>query len=132
MPSDALKDFSREVLRQVSAKVTSLDLSKDEEHEPLYNNIPDAKQKLAPDIMDENSRAKYVRDAVASLPSERQRKVLELRYGLYDGTSYTLEEIGKIYRVTRERIRQIEAKALRILRSPIRLKNLHLTEEDIV
>ncbi len=132
LPEDALQNLSREILRQVSAKVASLDLSKDEEHEPLYNNIPDANQKPAPDIIDEHSRAKYVRDAVASLPSERQRRVLELRYGLYDGTPHTLEEIGQIYGVTRERIRQIEAKALRVLRSPVRLKHLCLTEEDIV
>jgi RNA polymerase primary sigma factor len=56
--------------------------------------------------------------------SERERKILELRYGLADGYSRTLEEVGKQYNVTRERIRQIEAKALRKLRHPARRNKL--------
>jgi RNA polymerase primary sigma factor len=52
--------------------------------------------------------------------SERERKILEQRYGLSDGYPHTLEEVGKQYNVTRERIRQIEAKALRKLRHPAR------------
>ena len=51
---------------------------------------------------------------------ERERKILELRYGLSDGCPCTLEEVGRQYNVTRERIRQIEAKALRKLRHPTR------------
>ena len=49
---------------------------------------------------------------------------MELRFGLIDGTSHTLEEVGKKFNVTRERIRQIEAKALRKLRHPSRAKKL--------
>jgi RNA polymerase primary sigma factor len=56
--------------------------------------------------------------------SERERRILELRYGLMDGYSRTLEEVGKQYNVTRERIRQIEAKALRKLRHPTRRSKL--------
>ncbi len=56
--------------------------------------------------------------------SERERKVLELRFGLLDGNSRTLEEVGLEFGVTRERIRQIEAKALRKLRHPIRSRKL--------
>ena len=56
--------------------------------------------------------------------SERERKILELRYGLLDGFPRTLEEVGKHYNVTRERIRQIEAKALRKLRHPTRRSKL--------
>ena len=55
---------------------------------------------------------------------EREQEVLELRFGLIDGTSHTLEEVGKRFNVTRERIRQIEAKALRKLRHPSRAKKL--------
>ena len=62
---------------------------------------------------------------VLSSLSERERKVLELRFGLGDGTPRTLEEVGKQFRVTRERIRQIEAKALRKMRHPTRLRHLH-------
>jgi RNA polymerase primary sigma factor len=57
--------------------------------------------------------------------SERERKVLELRFGLGDGYPRTLEEVGKQFRVTRERIRQIEAKALRKMRHPTRIRQLH-------
>ena len=60
-------------------------------------------------------------DVLSSL-TERERKVLELRFGLGDGYSRTLEEVGKQFKVTRERIRQIEAKALRQLRSPERAR----------
>src|SRR6266487_75121 len=62
-------------------------------------------------------------DVLASL-TERERKVLELRFGLIDGYQRTLEEVGKQYKVTRERIRQIEAKALRKLRHPTRVRQL--------
>ena len=54
----------------------------------------------------------------------REKEVLELRFGLFDGSSHTLEEVGKQFKVTRERIRQIEAKALRKLRHPSRAKKL--------
>jgi len=63
-------------------------------------------------------------DVLSSL-SERERKVLELRFGLGDGYSRTLEEVGKQFNVTRERIRQIEAKALRKMRHPTRIRQLH-------
>ncbi len=56
--------------------------------------------------------------------SEREREVLEMRFGLKDGTARTLEEVGQEFGVTRERIRQIEAKALRKLRHPIRSRKL--------
>ena len=57
--------------------------------------------------------------------TERERKVLFLRFGLEDGYSRTLEEVGKVFQVTRERIRQIEAKALRKMRHPTRLRQLN-------
>jgi RNA polymerase primary sigma factor len=59
-----------------------------------------------------------------SVLTERERQVLEMRFGLRDGKDYTLEEVGKYFRVTRERIRQIEAKALRKLRHPTRSRHL--------
>ena len=62
-------------------------------------------------------------DVLTSL-TERERKILEMCFGLVDGYERTLEEIGKMYNVTRERIRQIEAKALRKLRHPTRVRHL--------
>lgn len=59
-----------------------------------------------------------------SVLSERERQVLEMRFGLLDGKDYTLEEVGRYFNVTRERIRQIEAKALRKLRHPTRSRHL--------
>jgi RNA polymerase primary sigma factor len=59
-----------------------------------------------------------------SVLTERERQVLEMRFGLRDGKDYTLEEVGKYFNVTRERIRQIEAKALRKLRHPTRSRHL--------
>jgi RNA polymerase primary sigma factor len=64
-----------------------------------------------------------VKNALAVL-SERERQVLELRFGLLDGKDHTLEEVGQYFEVTRERIRQIEAKALRKLRHPTRSHHL--------
>ena len=64
-----------------------------------------------------------LRDVLNTL-TVREKEVLELRFGLFDGSSHTLEEVGKQFKVTRERIRQIEAKALRKLRHPSRAKKL--------
>ena len=64
-----------------------------------------------------------LQDVLTTL-TERERKVLEYRFGLLDGNERTLEEVGRQYKVTRERIRQIEAKALRKLRHPTRLTHL--------
>ena len=63
-------------------------------------------------------------NVLASL-SDREQKVLALRFGLGDGYSRTLEEVGRQFCVTRERIRQIEAKALRKMRHPTRIRQLH-------
>ena len=63
-------------------------------------------------------------DEVLATLTEREQKVLRLRFGLEDGHARTLEEVGREFNVTRERIRQIEAKALRKLRHPTRSKKL--------
>jgi RNA polymerase primary sigma factor len=73
-------------------------------------------------------------DVLCSL-NERERQVLELRFGIGDGNARTLEEVGQQFRVTRERVRQIEAKALRKMRHPTRLKQLNgfldIDEEEL-
>ena len=63
-------------------------------------------------------------DDILKTLNDREEKVLRLRYGLDDGSPKTLEEVGKEFNVTRERIRQIEVKALRKLRHPSRRKKL--------
>jgi RNA polymerase primary sigma factor len=70
-----------------------------------------------------------IRDVLDTL-TERERAVLEQRFGLVDGYSRTLEEVGRQFRVTRERIRQIEAKALRKLKHPSRSRKLRSFLDD--
>ncbi len=62
----------------------------------------------------------------------REREIIKLRYGIGDGYTYTLEEVGRRFRVTRERVRQIEAKAIRKLQHPIRSRKLEGFMEDIL
>jgi RNA polymerase primary sigma factor len=80
----------------------------------------------APSPIDSAAREmlrEQVQHALASL-SEREREVLELRFGLHDGKEHTLEEVSHYFNVTRERVRQIEAKALRKMRHPARSRDL--------
>jgi RNA polymerase primary sigma factor len=63
-------------------------------------------------------------DGVLKTLTYREREIIKLRYGLGDGYTYTLEEVGRIFKVTRERVRQIEAKAVRKLQHPVRSKQL--------
>ena len=65
-----------------------------------------------------------VDDFVLNQPAYREAEILRLRFGLADGRSYTLEEVGKVFEVTRERIRQIEAKASKKLQKPYQRKQL--------
>ena len=57
-------------------------------------------------------------------PATRDRELIKLRYAIGDGYTYTLEEVGKIFKVTRERVRQVEAKAIRKLQHPVRSRKL--------
>ena len=66
----------------------------------------------------------FLRDQISQaleLLNQRERQVIELRYGLHDGYCHTLEELSAHFKLTRERIRQIEAKALRSLRQPVQV-----------
>jgi RNA polymerase primary sigma factor len=63
-------------------------------------------------------------DRVLNTLTYREREIIRLRYGIGDGHTYTLEEVGKIFKVTRERVRQIEAKAIRKLQHPVRSRKL--------
>jgi len=63
-------------------------------------------------------------DEILKTLTYREREIIKLRYGIGDGYTYTLEEVGRIFKVTRERVRQVEAKALHKLRHPVRAKKL--------
>lgn len=114
---------AREIVK-ISQKPTSLETPVGEEKDSrLKDFVPD--EALAPPT-DAASREllKQQLDEVLSSLSPREQKVIELRFGLKDGKPRTLEIVGREFGVTRERIRQIEAKALRKLRHPTRAKKL--------
>ncbi len=89
----------------------------EEEDSKLSDIIADEYNESPTEIANLSFLKQQIRDILSTL-SDRERKVLELRFGLEDGVSRTLEEVGHEFKVTRERIRQIEAKALKRLKSP--------------
>ena len=95
----------------------------EEEDSHLGDFIPD-EDAPAPAEAAAYSLLKEQIEEVLNTLNDREQKVLKLRFGLEDGRARTLEEVGKEFDVTRERIRQIEAKALRKLRHPSRSKKL--------
>ncbi len=108
----------REIIK-VSQEPVSLETPIGEEDDSHLGDFIEDHTALAPaDAASHQLLKEQVEDVLESL-TERERKVLQLRFGLDDGRSRTLEEVGKEFHVTRERIRQIEAKALRKLRHPI-------------
>ena len=113
----------REILK-VSQEPVSLETPIGEEEDSHLGDFLEDPTALAPqDAASHQLLKEQVMDVLSSL-TPRERKVLELRFGLEDGRSRTLEEVGREFNVTRERIRQIEAKALRKLRHPTRSRKL--------
>jgi len=95
-----------------------------EDGDASFGDFIEDKSAENPSEMTSYSLLKSTLNAVLKTLTERERRILEMRFGLIDGYQYTLEEIGRMYKVTRERIRQIEAKALRKLRHPTRARLL--------
>jgi len=113
----------REIIK-VSQEPVSLETPIGEEDDSHLGDFLEDQTALAPaEAASHQLLKEQVEDVLDSL-TERERKVLQLRFGLDDGRSRTLEEVGKEFHVTRERIRQIEAKALRKLRHPSRSRKL--------
>ena len=113
----------REIVK-VSQEPVSLETPIGEEEDSHLGDFVEDEKMVAPDAAAGQQLLKETVTAVLHSLSPRERKVLELRFGLHDGRSRTLEEVGKVFDVTRERIRQIEAKALRKLRHPTRATRL--------
>jgi len=113
----------REVMK-ISQDPVSLDTPIGEEEDSHFGDFVPDKSNLSPEEYATNEILKEQIKEVLKTLQKREQEVLELRFGLLDGTCYTLEEVGKRFNVTRERIRQIEAKALRKLRHPSRAKKL--------
>ena len=113
----------REVIK-ISQDPVSLETPIGEEDDSHLGDFVHDINSMTPEEYATNEILKEEIKAVLETLQEREQEVLELRFGLIDGTSHTLEEVGKKFNVTRERIRQIEAKALRKLRHPSRAKKL--------
>ena len=113
----------REVIK-ISQEPVSLETPIGEEEDSHLGDFLKDESSLSPEEYTENEILKEEIKEVLQTLQPREQEVLELRFGLIDGTSHTLEDVGKRFNVTRERIRQIEAKALRKLRHPSRAKKL--------
>ena len=113
----------REIMRVAQEPVSLETPIGEEEDSHLGDFIPDD-DAPAPAEAAYHALLKEQLDDVLSSITSREEKVLRLRFGLKDGRPRTLEEVGREFKVTRERIRQIEAKALRKLRHPSRSKKL--------
>lgn len=123
LPVDKVRE-----IKKIAQEVVSLEMSvgADEENQLIdfiKDNTPGPEELMASNQLREELEA-----IMEGRLSEREIRVLKLRFGLIDGKERTLEEVGRIFNVTRERIRQIEAKALRKLRIPCRRNGL----EDIL
>ena len=116
-------DKVREVMK-ISQDPVSLETPIGEEDDSHLGDFIKDERSMSPEEYATNEILKEEIKSVLLTLQEREQEVLELRFGLVDGTSHTLEEVGKKFNVTRERIRQIEAKALRKLRHPSRAKKL--------
>ena len=116
-------DKVREIMRVAQEPVSLETPIGEEEDSHLGDFIPDDEAPAPADAASHTLLRETLGDVLDSL-TPREEKVLRLRFGLEDGRSRTLEEVGKEFNVTRERIRQIEAKALRKLRHPSRSKKL--------
>ncbi len=116
-------DKVREIMK-VSQEPTSLEMPVGDDEDSLLGDFIQDQSQPSPDDSASRQLLKEQMEEVLSTLSEREKKVLELRFGLRDGKPRTLEEVGREFNVTRERIRQIEAKAIRKLKHPSRSKKL--------
>ncbi len=115
-----------EHIMKIKQDISSLDASvRDDEEDSVLADFIEDEDTVSPEESATNQLLKeHVKDMLGAL-TEREQKILKLRFGLEDGKSHTLEEVGQEFSVTRERIRQIEAKALAKLRKHKDAKKLH-------
>jgi len=104
-------------IQKISQEVVSLEspIGDDDDKSTLADFIQDEKSLTPNQITSQQLLKDQIKEIIQDL-TERERKILEMRFGLEDGVTHTLEEVGKVFNVTRERIRQIEAKALEKIR----------------
>jgi RNA polymerase primary sigma factor len=116
-------DETRRVMR-IAKHPVSLDRAVGENEDSYFGDFIEDPSVGTPDTNATQEMLKDKIDQILKTLTYREREIIKLRYGLGDGYTYTLEEVGRIFKVTRERVRQIEAKAVRKLQHPVRSKQL--------
>ncbi len=111
-------------IMDIGRQPVSLDRPMGEENDSSFGEFIEDRSFENPSRLANNGFLREKIDDLLQTLTFREREIIRLRYGLGDGYSYTLEEVGRIFRVTRERVRQIEAKAVRKLQHPVRIQKL--------
>jgi len=114
---------ARRVMK-ISRHPISLDRPVGESEDSYFGDFIEDEKAESPVISASSDMLKDRIEAVLKTLTYREREIIKLRYGIGDGYTYTLEEVGKIFKVTRERVRQVEAKAIRKLQHPVRARKL--------
>ena len=121
--SDISEEETRRVLK-ISRHPVSLDRPVGDSDDSFFGEFIEDPSTSSPVTSATQEMLKDKIDQVLKTLTYREREIIKLRYGLGDGYTYTLEEVGRIFKVTRERVRQIEAKAVRKLQHPVRSRQL--------
>jgi RNA polymerase primary sigma factor len=108
----------------ISKQPVSLDRPVGEGEDSYFGDFIEDESQEAPSSTASNDALKSRIEGVLKTLTYREREIIKLRYGIGDGYTYTLEEVGRIFKVTRERVRQVEAKAIRKLQHPVRARKL--------
>ena len=118
-----LEDVHR--VMKIGRQPISLDRPVGESEDSYFGDFIEDKNQQAPQDNVTQEMLKVRIEQVLRTLTYREREIIKLRYGIGDGYTYTLEEVGRIFKVTRERVRQVEAKAIRKLQHPVRSRKLH-------
>ncbi|MEL6498230.1 MAG: RNA polymerase sigma factor RpoD [Planctomycetota bacterium] len=118
----SLEDVRR--VMSIGKQPVSLDRPVGETEDSYFGDFIEDEHQAAPHDAASQAMLKSRIEQVLRTLSYREREIIKLRYGIGDGYTYTLEEVGRIFKVTRERVRQVEAKAIRKLQHPVRSRKL--------